>query len=122
MTETKEISTAALVSLTTGCLFCSFSEMHAAAEHLMGHPIWTHHFADKELWGEMKKTAIAQHPNLPVESPKGVNKDNYREYLAQFEAEHGKTLPIRKGSGLTAMLPTDDIPDHLKNKTIIVSA
>jgi len=27
---------------------------------------------------------------------------------------------IRKGDALTAMLPTDGIPDHLKDKTIIL--
>lgn len=40
--------------------------------------------------------------------------------LAKLEAEIGKTVRIRKGSGLTAMLPTDGIPDHLKDNVIIV--
>lgn len=121
MSDTKEFPTAALASITTGVLLCDFSTMHKAAEFLMGHPIWTHHFADKELWKLMRATAITQHPNLPVEIGQHITKDNYLSYVAEIEGAFGKTLTIKRGSALTAMLPTDGIPDNLKDKTIMVS-
>lgn len=120
MTETRDFPTAVIASLSSGNLLCKFSDMHEAAEYLMGHPIWTHHFANKELWGEMQQTIAAQCPGMPMGEVDGVTKDNYLEYIAKLETELGKTVKIRKGGGLTAMLPTDGIPDHLKDKTIIV--
>ena len=120
MTETRDFPTAVIASLSCGTLLCKFSDMHEAAEFLMGHPIWTHHFASKDFWQEMQCTIAEQCPGMPMSEPEGVTKDNYLEYAAKLETEHGKTVKIRKGGGLTAMLPTDGIPDHLKDKTIIV--
>lgn len=121
--ETRDFPTAVIASLSTGRLLCKFDEMHEAAEFLMGHPIWTHHFGNKELWAERERTITEQCPGAPVDDPGDtVNKDNYLEYVAKLEAELGPTLKIRKGGGLTAMLPTDGIPAHLKDKTIVIEA
>jgi len=117
--ETREFPTAVIASLSTGVLLCDFGAMQEAAEYLMGHPIWTHHFADKQLCGEMRKSIVAQCPGMPTEIV-GVTSDNYLEKLAGVELAIGKTVRIRKGNGLTAMLPTDGIPDHLKDKTITI--
>lgn len=119
--ETRDFPTAVIASISTGVLLYEggFGKMHEAAEYLMGHPIWTHHFANKELWGEMQKTILAQCPGMPT-SADDVTKDNYKEFAAKLDAEFGPTVRIRKGGGLTAMLPTDGIPDHLKDKTIIL--
>ncbi len=119
MPETRDFPTAVIASISTGVMLCQFGDMHEAAEYLMGHPIWTHHFADETLASEMKRTIVEQCPGMPVEI-EGVTKDNYLQKIAELEAELGKTVKIRKGGGLTAMLPTDGIPDHLKNNTIIV--
>lgn len=121
MTETREFPTAVVASLSTGVLLCEFGKMHEAAEYLMGHPIWTHHFADKMLTEEMKWTIAEQCPGMPTDI-EDVTKENYLEKLAEIEAAIGKTVRIRKGGGLTAMLPTDGIPGHLKDKTICVTA
>lgn len=119
MTETRDFPTAVIASLSSGVLLCEFTDMHEAAEYLMGHPIWTHQFGDKGFVGDMKRTILEQCPGMPIELD-GVNKDNYLDYVAKLEAEFGAAVKIRKGGGLTAMLPTDGIPDHLKDKTIFV--
>lgn len=113
MSETREFPTAAIASLSTGIVLCDFSKMQEAAEFLMGHPIWTHHFADADLNREMKAAIAQQFPGMPTKI-EGVTKENYREKLAEIEREVGTTITIRKGGGLTAMLPTDGIPDHVK--------
>ena len=115
MTETRDFPTEVIASLSTGVLLCPFEEMHEAAEFLMGHPIWTHHFADKTLVTEMKRMIAEQCPGMPSELDGGPT---WREQLAKIEAEIGTTVCLRKGDGLTAMLPTDGIPDHLKDKII----
>jgi hypothetical protein len=119
MTETRDFPTAVIASLSSGILLCKFGEMHEAAEYLMGHPIWTHQFADKTLTGEMKRAIAEQCPGVPHEI-EGVTEHNYLQKLAEIEAKIGKTVKIRKGSGLTAMLPTDGIPEHLIDKTVLV--
>jgi hypothetical protein len=119
MAETREFPTAVIASISTGILLCQFGDMHEAAEYLMGHPIFTHHFADRTLTEEMKRTIVEQCPGMPTEI-EDVTSENYLEKLAVIEAAMGKTVRIRKGGGLTAMLPTDGIPDHLRDKTIIV--
>lgn len=115
--ETRDFPTAVIASISTDRLLCKFTDMHEAAEFLMGHPIWTHHFASKGLWLEMQKMILEQCPGMPTEAPLGITG---QEFKAKIEAELGPFVKIRKGDGLTAMLPTDGIPDHLKDKTIFI--
>lgn len=117
--ETKDFPVTVIASLSSGVLLCKFGEMQEAAEYLMGHPIWTHHFGSKDLWKEMQKTILEQCPGMPIDAP-DINKDNWTAYAEKLEADLGKVVKIRKGGGLTAMLPTDGIPDHLKDQTIMV--
>jgi len=119
MSETREFPTAVIASISTGVLMCDFGDMHEAAEYLMGHPIWTHHFANKDLWRDMQRAITTQCPGIPTEI-EGVTKDNYLQKVAELVAEVGPVQTIRKGDGVTAMLPTDGIPDHLKDKTIVI--
>lgn len=119
MSETREFSTATIASISTGTLLCPFSEMHEAAEFLMGHPIWTHHFASKELWRDMQRAVLVQCPGMPT-TAEGITPENFKEKLTQIEAAVGPVQTIRKGSGVTAMLPTDGIPDHVKVITVEV--
>lgn len=116
MSETRDFPTAVIASLSTGITLCKFSEIHEAAEYLMGHPIWTHHFASKELWQKMQAAVIAQHPGMPTELP-GVDKDNYLIRLDEIEARIGKVVAIRNGDGSTAMHPTQGIPE---GKAVII--
>jgi hypothetical protein len=119
MSETRDFPTAVIASMSSGVLLCKFSDMHEAAEYLMGHSIWTHHFGSKDLWKEMQRTILEQCPGMPIDAP-GITKDNWPEFKAKLEAELGESVKIRKGGGLTAMLPTDGIPDHLKGHTIMI--
>lgn len=107
MTETRDFPTAVIASLSTGVLLCKFGEMHEAAEYLMGHPIWTHHFGHKDLWHKMQRAIIEQCPGMPTALP-DANADNYLAKLADIEAEIGKVVKIRKGDGAAA--PLDGIP------------
>src|SRR5258708_4168087 len=105
MSETREFPTAVVASLSSGVLLCDFSAMHECAEFLMGHPIWTHHFASKDLWQAMQAAILEQCPGMPV-AMDGVTKENCGERVAALEAELGATQILRKGDGSTAMAPT----------------
>ena len=119
MSQTRDFPTAVIASLSTGVLLCKFEEMHEAAEFLMGHPIWTHHFADANLMDEMRRTIAEQCPGMPMMGYLEGG-ETWRDQLSKIEADIGKTVRIQKGGGLTAMLPTDGIPNRLKDNTIMV--
>lgn len=65
MTDEKMIPTDALASLTSGILMSErFGPVHAAIEHIMGHPVWTHQipaYADR-----VKSIILERYPDLPV--------------------------------------------------------
>lgn len=117
--ETRDFPVAVIASISTGIVLCKFSDMHEAAEYLMGHPIWTHQFADRTLVDEMKRAIAEQCPGMVTEA-RGIDSTNWQEFVAKLEADLGKTVRIRKGSGLTAMLPTDGIPDHVKDSVVTI--
>lgn len=119
MDETREFPTAVIASITTGILLCQFGDMHEAAEFVMGSPIWTHQFADKNLAAQMRQTVLAQAPAMPTKI-EGVTPENYMTKVAEIEAIVGPTVTLKRGGGLAAMLPTDGIPDHLKDKTVAI--
>lgn len=73
MSETREFPVAVVASLASGILLCDISDFHQAAEHLMGRPIFTHEFANKDLWREMQKEVLAQWPEAPVGWPKTIS-------------------------------------------------
>jgi len=116
MSQTRDFPTAVIASLSSGVLLCDFGKMHEAAEYLMGHPIWTHQFPSLEA--DMRRAILEQCPGMPTELEGGPT---WREQLAKIEADIGPTVRIRKGGGLTAMLPQDGIPDHLKDNLIVVN-
>lgn len=90
--ETRDFPVAVIASISSSILLCKFGELHEAAEYLMGHPIWTHHFAGKDLWKEMQQTVLAQCRGMPTDAP-NITEDNWRAF---------------------------GIPDHLKDKTIMI--
>ncbi len=42
-------------TLATGRLFCDMAEFHAFAERLLERPVFTHQFADRVVWDEMRE-------------------------------------------------------------------
>jgi len=46
---------AAVISAYTGIMVGSFSDMHKYAEKKLNRPIFTHEFADKDLYKELKE-------------------------------------------------------------------
>lgn len=48
---------AAIIGAFTGIAAGPFSDIHGYAERVLGHPIWTHQFADSELMEALKEAA-----------------------------------------------------------------
>lgn len=93
-----------VLSLTTGILLKQggFGEMQELAEHVLGHPVWTHEFAEKALWEKMNEAVFAQHPSLrnaEVFERPAEDLDAYLDaYVSRAIARFGATLEIERGS------------------------
>lgn len=107
--ETKQFSPAVLASISSGVLLCDFSKLHEASEWIMGHPIWTHQFPS--LRADLEAAVAAQFPDMPRDI-EGVDRDNWQDHAKALEDRFGKTVSVRKGSGLTQLLPTDGLPEN----------
>lgn len=87
MTTTTDRAFPALVlaSITTGVSLQEggLSPVHEAAEHILGHPVWTHEFADQAVWTKLRDAIREHHPGLPFGNP-----DDWKltrdEVLARF--------------------------------------
>lgn len=94
-----------VLSLTTGYLLKEggFSDMHELAEHVLGHPVWTHEFADKGLFERMREALFAQYPDLrDVEEFDSVAaKIDVAAYLSGYVTravvQYGATLEVERG-------------------------
>lgn len=94
--STKMIRTTTLIALVSGKSLAPFNEIHEAAEWVMGHSVWTHEFADKELWQRMRGVVLAKYPQLSV-SVEHINSENYRDEIPKIEAMFPPTFAIEQG-------------------------
>jgi hypothetical protein len=93
MSSMKQIDPAALASLTSGILLVpSFSPVHAAAEWVAGHPIWTHEFADRAFCERLRDAVLAHFPDMPTERPA-----NWQETAGELRARLGETVAMPGG-------------------------
>lgn len=97
-----------VLSLTTGVLLVGkerggFGAVHEIAEHVAGHPIWTHEFAERSLWHRLTDAVFAQHPAMvsaeAFEKPADVPMDDYIVgYVSRARCRFGNELAIEQGS------------------------
>ncbi len=60
-----------LACITTGTALMesAMSPVNEAAEHILGHPVWTHEFSDKAVWTKLREAIREHHPQLPFGRP-----------------------------------------------------
>lgn len=78
------------VSLQTGGL----SPIHEAAEHILGHPVWTHEFAEKSLWTKLREAIREHHPDLPFGKP-----DDWKLTRDEVLVRFPEPLTMPRGTG-----------------------
>lgn len=84
MSDTKTLSYAALLSITSGVLLCDFDEFHEAVEWVAGHPVWTHELGDPGTVAELRAAALLIAPKCADFDKSGITRDNYRERVVEF--------------------------------------
>lgn len=115
----KTLKVSALLCLTTGKSFGPFDEMHEAAEHVIGQPIWTHEFASKELWGTLRENVLAQFPDLPADGD-AVTTENAMQFLADAVAKFGETLEVEQGTAERTKSPMETLQEVAGDKPVIM--
>lgn len=119
---TQSFTVAAALSAITGRLLCdSFGEVHALSEWVMGHSIWTHEFADKNLCERIKAAVIVQHPMLGESDASSLNETNFSDWLTNEEMRLGvKCMTFAKGTGARTEHPLESISRMFPDKPTIV--
>lgn len=86
---------AIIISAFTGVSCCKFSDMHEYIEKIMGHPVWTHELANKEMWGKIKEKAkpdfMAIVENLSDDNTHATSQQTIAdlvEILQEYRNEH----------------------------------
>jgi hypothetical protein len=115
--QTKSIDPAALAGLTTGFVLTNFADMHEAAEHVMGAPIWTHQFP--VVLEELKAAILAQFPDMPTE----LLPEGWQATRDAVWTRYGKAVEVRQGSsaGIHPLDPAG-FPSGFAEKLIVVAA
>jgi hypothetical protein len=129
MADAKTFPIETVLGLTTGILLKAkgFGELHELAEHVAGHAIFTHEFADEQLWRRLVARVFAQHPQLRgAESfvlAAGAEADDcLADYVRRVVVAFGVTLEIAPGSGARAESPLQSLQRIAPGKPVIVVA
>lgn len=117
---TKECSTATALMLATGKALGDFAEFHEMAEWVAGHSIWTHEFADSQLWKRLRSEVIAQHPTLGEANADTLTGETAATWLeAELTRIGSPVLAFTKGSGRRTEHPIESMQRLAPGKPII---
>lgn len=117
MAEKRNIPTTVLISLTTEVILADVSDIHAAAEFVLGHPVWVHHFTCDDFWSKVRAVILKQHPDLTTDLADDVNPDNVWVKRDALIERFGETREVVKGDSEPELGFLDGIPE--KKKSII---
>lgn len=108
-----------------------FAAQHELSEVLIGHPLWTHEFAEQALWEQLRQAALSQHPeleNLPafdeVACERAKSNGDVFDYLGPFVEQCrracGETLAFKRGSNVRTEHPIETFHRLAPGKPLIV--
>jgi hypothetical protein len=124
---TKTFPVHVVAGLTTGMSLGSFGDIHECAEFVLGHPIWTHEFADPSLGAKCRERIFALHPKL-VEADALVaplNRENFKvegpKVIATLAERFGVMLDITQGVEARVEDPISSFQRIAPGKPVIVA-
>lgn len=107
--QTKEFSTLALASISSGIMLCRFGEMAECAEWLLGGSIWTHQYP--RLADKLEAAVLAQFPEFPKcgTIPSG---EAWERHAQELNQKFGSQQIVKRGDGSALMSPFEGLPKH----------
>lgn len=101
----------------------AFSEVHRLAEHVLGHPIWTHEFAEHEPWQRMAAAVHAQYPELRAWGERlracAGNEAGALAVIEAFALEFPVPIALTKGTGERTESPFASIQRIAPDKPVM---
>lgn len=91
---TKTLRTLDVASAITGIVLAegiSFSRIHEASEALLGHPVWTHEFADEDIRSRITAAGLALFPEMPTRE---AARTDFVKAAQQALAAYGETIDV----------------------------
>lgn len=121
-TEVRDFPTDVVLTLATGDLVAGggFDPVHEAAEFVLGHPIWMHEFAERELWQRLADCVASQHPDFKDVDTSGLSKETWREWVAAQIGRVGATVTLRRGNAKRTESPIESAQRLAPGRPIIV--
>ena len=118
MISSKQIDPCALASLTTGVLLCEegFGRVAKAAEHLLGHPVWTHEFIDPKIKAALAKAVLDQFPDMPIKVT-----GHWRDTVADLRRRYGDTVDVVRGQCERDRGPVETLTDIVGDRASIIA-
>lgn len=107
MAETRDFPIEVVMSLYTGILLCKFGDMHECAEFLLGHPVWTHEFADRALSEQMRAEIKQQLPRLHAHIAGELAKEDVPQFVEDLRTAYGPKATLKKGNFKRTESPID---------------
>lgn len=106
MPETMDFHISDILSITTGRAVSCTGEhvvdgIYKILSFMTGDNLFTHQLARAS--GECKPVLLCQHPQLADVDAGGVNRDNWRQWVAEQVAKFGEFLPV------TALAETEHV-------------
>lgn len=82
----------AVLSVTTGVLFCDIGDVYEILNFLSGDNLFTHQLLRAQ--GVCKPHIFQQHPGLEDVDASGVNCENWEAFLSEQKQRFGDVLPL----------------------------
>lgn len=126
---------AAVAGMMTGYVLgeddeTGFSAQHRLAEHVLGHPVWTHEFAEGAIWERLRDALLLQHPELSSLPPydrmkakeakrSGSVMTYVHAYVKAAVVACGETMTFTKGAAERTENPFESLRRIAPDKPII---
>lgn len=111
MSDTQDISTLGLATLTTGiCMVQGMAGVYEAAEAVLGHPVWTHELGSASK--RISKLVQAQIPDFPT-----VVESDWETTRDALLARYGETVTVQRGQEQRQVSPVATLAAMLGHPT-----
>ena len=117
----REFPLRTVLTLTTGRMWAEdFGKFHEFCEHLCGHPVWTHEFADKAFVERMKAAAFELYPRLAEVDTSECSVEEFEARYPALCAEYGESMAFECGYGTRIESPVESLHRIAPGKQAIV--
>ena len=112
--ETKEFQLAAVLGAATGLVLAErgFGDIHEVAEFVIGHPIWTHEFADAVLVEQLRDTILLQYPGMRAAVANATtvtDAETAEAFVNRWAPVYGRTVMLIQGTNERVVSPVDTL-------------